>query len=47
MTIAAWILTIVCLSMTGSAALLIGWCWKTGQFEDIEEIKYRMLKDEY
>ncbi|MGB8955667.1 MAG: cbb3-type cytochrome oxidase assembly protein CcoS [Tumebacillaceae bacterium] len=46
MTTAAWILIFVCLSMTGSCGLLVWWSWKTGQFDDAEGIKYRMLEDE-
>jgi cbb3-type cytochrome oxidase maturation protein len=47
MTLAAWILIGVCLSMTGASALVVWWSWKSGQFDDTEGIKYRMLSDEY
>ncbi|MGZ4031473.1 MAG: cbb3-type cytochrome oxidase assembly protein CcoS [Tumebacillaceae bacterium] len=47
MTISAWMLIGICLSMTGSAGLLVWWSWKNGQFDDTEGIKYRMMSDEY
>jgi cbb3-type cytochrome oxidase maturation protein len=43
---AAWLLIIVCCCMTGASALVVWWSWKTGQFDDTEGIKYRMLEDE-
>lgn len=46
MNAAAWLLVVVCSCMTGASALLIWWSWKTGQFDDTEGVKYRMLQDE-
>ncbi|BCJ88479.1 cbb3-type cytochrome oxidase assembly protein CcoS [Effusibacillus dendaii] len=45
MTIQAWILLIVMLSMSFSAGAMFYWAKKGGQFKDTESIKYRMLKD--
>lgn len=47
MTIAAWMLLGIMCSMTGGAGLVVWWSWRTGQFDDTEGIKYRMLQDEY
>lgn len=46
MTVQAWILLIVMFSLTGSAGLLYLWGKKNGQFDDVEQIKYRMLHDD-
>ncbi|ASS74862.1 cbb3-type cytochrome oxidase assembly protein CcoS [Tumebacillus algifaecis] len=46
MNSAAWLLTAVCLSMTGGAGLLIWWSYRDGQFDDVEGIKYRMLQED-
>lgn len=47
MNSATWILIAVCLCMTGGAGLMVWWSWKSGQYEDTEGIKYRMLHDDY
>jgi len=46
MNLAAWILLGVTASMTGAASLIIWWSWRSGQFDDMESVKYRMLQDE-
>lgn len=46
MTTGAWMLIGVCLCMTGGAGMILLWCWKTGQFDDAEGVKYRMLQDD-
>ncbi|WP_018130473.1 cbb3-type cytochrome oxidase assembly protein CcoS [Effusibacillus pohliae] len=46
MTLQAWTLLIVLLTLTGSTFLVYVWANKAGQFDDIEEIKYRMLQDD-
>jgi cbb3-type cytochrome oxidase maturation protein len=31
--------------VAASAVLMLWWGWRSGQFRDIEEAKYRMLED--
>ncbi|MFC4769839.1 cbb3-type cytochrome oxidase assembly protein CcoS [Effusibacillus consociatus] len=46
MTIQGWTLLLVMLSLTASAGLVFFWAKKNGQFENVEEIKYRILQDD-
>lgn len=45
MLIGLWLIAgwMVLVALTGIGFLI--WGWKTGQFKDIEEAKYRMLED--
>lgn len=46
MTSSAIMLLVIMICFTGSAALMFFSAKKSGQFDDIEGIKYRMLSDE-
>ncbi|HSH25715.1 MAG TPA: cbb3-type cytochrome oxidase assembly protein [Massilibacterium sp.] len=46
MNTGAWTLIIVLISFSGSAILIYLLGKKTGQFDDVEGVKYRMLQDE-
>jgi len=46
MTTSVWILLLIMASMMGATALILFWTWRSGQWEDVEDIKYRMLQDE-
>lgn len=46
MSMAAWVITISCLSFTGSAFFIWMCARRSGQFQDVEAIKYRMLDDD-
>ncbi|OIJ16071.1 cytochrome oxidase maturation protein, cbb3-type [Anaerobacillus arseniciselenatis] len=41
-----WILIIIMLSLSGAALFIYLGAKKTGQFDDVESIKYRMLFEE-
>lgn len=42
----AWILLIVMISLSGAASFIFIGAKRSGQFEDVEGIKYRMLVEE-
>lgn len=42
----AWILLIIMVSLSGAAFFIYYGAKKSGQFEDVEGIKYRMLVEE-
>ncbi|RXI99587.1 cbb3-type cytochrome oxidase assembly protein CcoS [Anaerobacillus alkaliphilus] len=42
----AWILIIVMLSLSGAASFIFIGAKNSGQFDDVEGIKYRMLVEE-
>jgi cbb3-type cytochrome oxidase maturation protein len=46
MTTSAIMLLLIMISFSGSALLLFWSAKRSGQFDDIEGIKYRMLTDE-
>ena len=39
----AFLLWMIFVTLTG--VVLLAWGWRTGQFRDVEEAKYRMLED--
>lgn len=46
MTASTIVLLIIMICFTGSAGMIFWSAKKSGQFDDIEGIKYRMLSDE-
>lgn len=46
MTVQAWTLLLVMIALTGSTFLVYWWARNNGQFDNIEDVKYRMLQDE-
>ncbi|MCF6092685.1 cbb3-type cytochrome oxidase assembly protein CcoS [Microaerobacter geothermalis] len=46
MNLSVLLFFVVFFSFVGSSVLVLWWCKKSGQFDDVEGIKYRMLEDE-
>jgi nitrogen fixation-related uncharacterized protein len=45
MALGLWVLVGWMIFVVGTGITLLIWGWKTGQFKNIEEAKYRMLED--
>lgn len=46
MTFSGILLLTIMITFTGSALLVWYWARKDGQFDNVEDVKYRMLEDE-
>jgi nitrogen fixation-related uncharacterized protein len=45
MPLGLWAFLLWMLFVTLTGVVLLAWGWRTGQFRNIEEAKYRMLED--
>ena len=45
MALGLWVLVGWMIFVVGTGLALLIWGWRTGQFKNIEEAKYRMLED--
>jgi nitrogen fixation-related uncharacterized protein len=45
MALGLWVFVGWMIFVVGTGITLLIWGWKTGQFKNIEEAKYRMLED--
>jgi nitrogen fixation-related uncharacterized protein len=45
MALGLWVLVGWMIFVVGTGLALLVWGWRTGQFKNIEEAKYRMLED--
>ena len=45
MALGLWVFVGWMIFVVGTGLALLIWGWKTGQFKNIEEAKYRMLED--
>lgn len=45
-SISAWMIILLIVAMVSGSVAVLWWAKADGQFDDVEGIKYRMLKDD-